>query len=205
MRAHVVKTCSDPQESLQAFAHWIADLDGLTPGQAAQRDTAERYLGILTASGVADMAGAALDVSLLRAAGYDESSPEWIACQWFRSFAVHGAARARSDLGLSIETDHEMGRLEERMWWRAAHEPVTGKSPERLALVGKRQTKAGQDGSAMKAGQSFAAQHGSEAQARADELAESTKLNWAAIKRLLAVEFRVSPETIKRTVANPRK
>jgi len=205
LRAHEVTVATTPEEIWTAFSEWVADLKCLSPHLASQRDTAKRYLAIMKKAGMADMAGAALDISRLRDAGLDEASPAWIAALWLREFAVHVAARDRGDMALAIDTAETLGRLQERMWWRASNEPVTGKTPEGLAVVGKRQTKAGQDGNRMKAVKAFSAKYGESAQARANELAANRRLTWANIKGIVAKEFSVSVETIKRNVSNPRK
>jgi len=205
LRAHEVTVATTPEEIWTAFSEWVADLKCLSPHLASQRDTAKRYLAIMKKAGMADMAGAALDISRLRDAGLDEASPAWIAALWLREFAVHVAALDRGDMTLAIDTAETLGRLQERMLWRASNEPVTGKTPEGLAVVGKRQTKAGQDGNRMKAGKSFAASHGELAQMRANELSTNPRLSWSQIKGILARKFNVSAETIKRNVNNPRK
>lgn len=76
----------------------------------------------------------------------------------------------------------------------------------RFAESGKRQIDAGRRGNAMRTSRSFKSERGAEAERRAQEIAANRPdLTWAAIRGILAKEFRVSAETIKKTVPNPKK
>lgn len=140
LRARAVTTATEPAEIYDDLVAWSKQLDGMTPRQAARRDRAERYLAVLEKAGLADMARAALDVGRLRAAGYDEASGPWIAAEWLRELAIYEAARQSGNIELAVDTAEAMGRLEERLWWRASLEPATGMPPEALAIRGKAMT-----------------------------------------------------------------
>ena len=72
--------------------------------------------------------------------------------------------------------------------------------------AGDRQISAGVRGSEMRNNTSFAATKGRTAQERAVEIAAARPdLTWTAIRNVLAREFGVSAETIKKAVRNPKK
>jgi hypothetical protein len=76
----------------------------------------------------------------------------------------------------------------------------------RYAETGKDIHQGSRRGNDMKSAGSFKARHGAAAQARAfDLLAEKPDRTWSKIRDLLAEEFGVSAETIKKSVRNPKK
>ncbi|WP_133260365.1 hypothetical protein [Rhodovulum sp. BSW8] len=77
---------------------------------------------------------------------------------------------------------------------------------EDKALCGERQLKASERGRTIRSSGSFANRHGEKAQERANELfREKPSRTWTRIREMLAAEFKVSSETIKGSVRNPKK
>ncbi|AXI46311.1 hypothetical protein C1J03_09890 [Sulfitobacter sp. SK012] len=100
----------------------------------------------------------------------------------------------------------EMGKIQERFFWRQGNEDATGKSRETLGLAGKRQVKNGQQGNEMRTDNSFGVQRGADAQAYVDDLSKrKPHLSWADLQRRVAKKFDVSESTIKRHLTNPKK
>jgi len=171
-------------------------------------ENAERCQNILSAAGL--VLGEIESERLLGRCGEDRA--ERLAADWLRSYkrmgvisekALNGDATALTDL---IGEAEHLGIIQERMWWRCGLDYSTGKRRESLALSGQSQVKAGQRGNEMRSTGSFSASHGEEAQALAFEIAaRNPKLSWAAIRNSLAVTFKVSPETIKKSLKNPKK
>lgn len=143
-----------------------------------------------------------------------ENSAEFIAHAWI---VAHGRAeKHRAEIVTGKETLYswsallsaveEMGVQRERLWWRCIKDPSAKRPPEALAISGRAQVKSGERGNAMRTDASFAAVHGEAAQRRADALAvDRPDLSWTAIRNILAREFGVSAETIKKKLRNPRK
>lgn len=186
------------------------------PGEALDRENAKRCRAILATVGLAELmeGKGAVNLGPLRERGFDEDSAQWMAAQWLGAYnrmmahrqILMGGDCSPSNIGMMLMHAQELGRLQERMWWRAGIDPQTGKKRETLALSGRRQVKGGHNGNAMKGKKSFAETHGREAQARADLIAaERPALSWAAIRSKLAREFDVSAETIKKALRNPKK
>lgn len=128
---------------------------------------------------------------------------EWLAA--YNRLAVERKKHS-PDIAVIIASAEALGQLQERMWWRSGIDPETQAKREVLALIGRAQVKAGKRGNELRSSSSFAATHGVEAQAMADEIAaKSPNLSWAAIRNTVAARFGVSSETIKKSLRNPKK
>lgn len=111
--------------------------------------------------------------------------------QAIRVQAEHGSF---SEAWLSLQNLERQGD----QTWRLATAPVL--------TAGDRQISAGMRGNEMRSDNSFAALHGEAAQARADQIAaERPSLSWTAIRNIIAREFSVSADTIKKKLRNPKK
>lgn len=183
-------------------------------GDALRRENARRCRAILATVGLSDEGRGLVDTQALLAKGLDEASAQWLAAHWLAEFNTLTRKRERFEAGNTGATlvasmlfaAAEMGRLEERMWWRAGIDRDTGRKREALALAGRRQVRGGRAGAAIKGQKSFRAAFGAQAQMRAEEIhAARPHLSWAKIREILAGEFKVSPETIKKSVRNPKK
>jgi hypothetical protein len=150
----------------------------------------------------------------LRAYGcFGEESLQFIAAQWLREFcrlqrARETLTRAEKPTDLSVVIMHaeELGRLQERLYWRQGVDESTGKRREILALSGRRQVKNGQDGNSMRSDSSFSNMNGEQAQKYVNELNKrSPNLSWARMQEMAAKKFNVSSITIKRNLNNPKK
>lgn len=183
-------------------------------GDALRRENAERCRAILATVGLSDDGKGGVDTGPLRKKGLAEDSAQWIAAFWLAAYnrLMNGRAKVAAGdfsegvLAFMLENSEELGRLQERMWWRSGIDPETRTKREALALTGRAQVKAGKRGNEMRSSTSFAATHGIEAQAVADEIAaKNPKLSWSAIRNTVAARFEVSPETIKKSLRNPKK
>jgi hypothetical protein len=82
--------------------------------------------------------------------GATEADAEWIAAEWLAAYRGMLAQRAKlvagdtspNTIGSMLLHAQEMGRLQERMWWRAGVDPQTGKRREELAIGKQAQEKA---------------------------------------------------------------
>lgn len=129
----------------------VAQPDDL-PGEALDRRIAERCRAILATVGLADLmeGKGAVNLGPLREKGLDEDSAQFIAAHWLGSYNRMMAHRRNlmagnadpSTIGMMLMHAQEMGRLQERMWWRRGIDPDTGKSCEALALGKQAQEKA---------------------------------------------------------------
>lgn len=117
-------------------------------GDGLREDNAQRCREILAMEGLGDIiCGGAVDWGKLREKGLAEDSAEWLAASWLRSFNRLQNERARLEAGegnvaLIVEHAQELGRIQERMFWRAGVDPQTGKRREKLALGKREQEKA---------------------------------------------------------------
>lgn len=76
----------------------------------------------------------------------------------------------------------------------------------RYATIGRKQLAASEAGRATRSADSFKTLYGDEAQRRADALhLENQRRTWARIRQILAAEYEVSAETIKKALKNPKK
>ena len=122
------------------------------PGDALDRHNAGRCRAILATVGLdALMEGkGAVSLGPLREKGLDEDSAQWIAAHWLGAYNQMMAHRrdlvagdaSPSTIGMMLMHAQEMGRLQERMWWRRGIDPDTGKRREALALGKRAQEKA---------------------------------------------------------------
>ena len=114
------------------------------PGDALNRHHAERCKAILATVGLADLmeGKGAVNLGPLREKGLDEDSREFIAAHWLGAYNRMMAHRRAlmagnidaSTIGMMLIHAQELGCLQERMWWRAENDPVTGERRERLAV-----------------------------------------------------------------------
>ena len=105
-----------------------------------------------------------------------------------------------------VERAVELGKYQERMFWRQGLDESTGKRRELLGLGGRRQVKNGQQGNEMRTDNSFGARQGVQAQSYVDDLYErNPNLSWADMQRSAAKKFGFSAVTIKRNLKNPKK
>ncbi len=118
-------------------------------GDALHRHNAERCRAILATDGMTDDGMCAVNIGTLRAKGLAENSAQWIAAHWLAEYNALTRGRERfeagdvspNNLSRMLMATEEMGRLQERMWWRAGVDPLTGKRREELAISGKKQTR----------------------------------------------------------------
>ncbi|QIE42327.1 hypothetical protein G5B39_10505 [Rhodobacteraceae bacterium SC52] len=108
---------------------------------------ARSFTAILEQGGLGDLMKdtCAVDVGQLRDKGLAEDSIEWLAAFWLGAFnrlvnereRLETACGTMDSIKLIVEHAEELGRLEERIWWRCGVDPQTDKPREALA-VGKR-------------------------------------------------------------------
>lgn len=110
-------------------------------GDDLREANAQRCREILATVGLGDMMDntCAIDTEKLRAKGLAEDSAEWLAASWLRSFNRLQNERKRlaaekGDVSLVVEHAQELGRIQERMFWRVGVDPQTGERREQLAL-----------------------------------------------------------------------
>jgi len=154
----------DPRDvaaCIAAFKAWSDSfpdaMSGDWPGDALHRHNAERCRAILATVGIADDGMCAVNVGLLRAKGLAENSAQWIAAHWLAEYNDLKRGRERFEAGdvtpnnLSgmLMATKEMGRLEERLWWRAGVDPISGEKREVLALTGRSVKRGQKDGAAI--------------------------------------------------------
>jgi len=136
------------QEQLSAWResaeNWPVEQPDDLPGDALDRENATRCRAILATVGLGDLMDGqgAVNIGPLRDRGLDEDSAQWIAAFWLGTYNRMMAQRRKlvagdtspSTIGMMLTHAQEMGRLQERMWWRAGVDPVTGERRERLAV-----------------------------------------------------------------------
>lgn len=209
---------SDVEACIAALKAWSDSfpvaIPGDWPNDALHRRVAEWYRAILETVGITDEGNCVLNTGPLRAKGLAENSAQWIAAHWLAEYNALERGRERFDSGDTTPTNvsqmlmatEELGRLQERMWWRAGVDPQAKKKRETLAISGRKQVKGGKDGNAMRTDTSFKAIHGVEAQAYADDLHyRQPNMTWTAIRIIVAKRFKVSAETVKKSLTNPKK
>lgn len=112
-------------------------------------------------------------------------------------FEARKAAENGDLLGIFYEA-RRLGRLEAEL--------VIRRRSLRHTDMGKRQLTASEMGRAMRSRMSFKTNHGAQAQRRAHELhSENPNRTWARIQEIIAKEYGVSAETIKKALINPKK
>lgn len=182
-------------------------------GDERREAIAQNCRELLARAGLADVTitSYAIDEEKLRSTGLAEDSAQWLSACWLRTFyrlkeEVTRINAGRGDVSLLISIAEELGRIQAHTFWRAGVDPQTGKRREILAMSGRRQVKGGRDGNAMRTDTSFAALYGAAAQARADALhRENPRRTWGRIRQIIASEYKVSPETVKKALRNPKK
>lgn len=220
-RTDIKYRMDDPSEvegCIAAFMAWADSFPvaepGDWPGDALRRQNAERCRAILATAGIADDGTGAVNTALLREKGLAENSAQWLAAHWLAEYHILTRGRERfaagdttpGNVARMLMATEAMGRLRERLWWRAGVDHQTEKKRETLAISGRRQVKGGKDGNAMRADTSFKALHGAEAQAYADDLHNrQPSMTWAAMRNAVAKRFNVSAETVKKALTNPKK
>lgn len=138
----------DPREpgAIEAVVKaWDAAVPVAQPGDmlgdALDRENAARCRAIIEKSKQVNPPGGP---------GATEADAEWIAAEWLAAYNAMLVQRAKliageaipNSIGFMLLAAQEMGRLQERMWWRARIDPQSGKRPEELALGKRAQEKA---------------------------------------------------------------
>ena len=196
-------------------AEWQASIDHMINscvGFDEQRDQiAAGFRAILQKSGVSDPSSLmALHETYNQ---YSEDAIEYLIAKWLIEYHHLDSERATASISPDpikleylVERAVELGKLQERLFWRQGIDVQTGKRPEALALAGRAQVKSGQNGNRMRTDNSFAITRGAEAQIEANKLHKSNpSLSWTAIRNILATRYDVSAETLKKALKNPRK
>ena len=158
MRQHVqeVFTLTGPLDAeqaarLEAFMESVPRAEpGDWPGDTRQRENARRCRAILGTVGLSDEGKGRVDTEALRAKGLNEASAQWNAAHWLAEYNFLMRARERfeggengaSAVAMMLQAAEEMGRLEERMWWRSGIDRTTGERRERLAVERRDQRRA---------------------------------------------------------------
>ena len=131
-------------EEREAYAKAFHECMAQPVGDGLREENAQRCREILATVGLGDMMDGtcAVDLGKLRDKGLAEDSAQWLAALWLRAFNRLHNERARLESGqgnveMIVEHAQELGRIQERMFWRAGADPQTGKRREALAL-GKR-------------------------------------------------------------------
>ncbi len=133
-----------------AFEAWNAAIPVAMPGDwigdALRRENAERCRAIVETVGLTDDGTCGVDTAALRDKGLAENSAQWIAAHWLAEYNALVKAKERviagdaspGNLGRMLLAAEEMGRLQERLWWRAGVDPETRERRETLALERKK-------------------------------------------------------------------
>jgi hypothetical protein len=133
-----------------ALEAWVASFPeaeaGDWTGDARRRETANLFASLLASIGLEDQGTVALDTGRLRKKGLTEDTAYWIAAQWLAAHNGLMKARARfeqgdtspSNMGTILHYAEQLGRLRERMFWRAGVDEATGARREALALERKK-------------------------------------------------------------------
>lgn len=132
------------------FEQYPAAMPDDAPGDALRRGNAERCRAILATVGLEDDGACAINPVALRDRGLTEDTAQWLAAEWLAAFHMLKRCRERfvagntsaNTIGSMLMAAEELGRLQERMWWRCGIDPETGKRREELALGKRAQEKA---------------------------------------------------------------
>lgn len=135
-------------EAWQRFADsQPKDEPGDGPFDALRRQNAERCREIIRKEGLGDLleGDGRVNTFTLRTRGFDEASAGWIAAKWLNTYHHLQDCRANlinGDTGVEnvatmIEHAEELGKLQERLWWRCGVDRETKEKRESLALTGK--------------------------------------------------------------------
>jgi hypothetical protein len=194
---------------------WQASIEHMMKsfvGPDDRRDqVAAKIQALLEASGLPDPGVAALNHEVY--GHLSEDSAQYIGAHWLMSYhrlvsereELAGTAKP-SNIELIVMHAEELGRLQERLYWRQGFDEATGKRRETISFSGLKQFKGGQRGGAMRTKRSFLIEYGVEAQKFVDDLhTRRPDFSWAELKRHAVKRFGVSDSTIKRSVKNPKK
>lgn len=136
-------------EEREAYTKAIHEWAAQPVGDGLREENAQRCREILATVGLGDMMDGtcAVDRGKLRDKGLAEDSAEWLAALWLAAFNRLKNERAQLDrekgnVAVIVEHAQELGRIQERMFWRAGVDPQTGKRREELALGKRQQEKA---------------------------------------------------------------
>lgn len=139
----------DVESCIAASREWAdsfpAAEPGDWPGDALRRRNAGCCRDILAKVGLADDSQPAVNAAPLRQKGLTEDTAPWIAANWLARYHLYTVARQRvqdgdlspDNLSTLVFAAEEMGRLQERMWWRAGTDPGTGERREALMQTGR--------------------------------------------------------------------
>lgn len=145
---------------IAAFKEWADSFPVAEPGDwlgdALRRYNAERCRAILATVGMADDGKGVVNTGPLREMGLAENSAQWIAAHWLAQYNALQRGRERFEAGdatpdnvsrMLLATE-EMGKLQERMFWRAGVDPGSDEKREALALIGRAMKRGQKDGAA---------------------------------------------------------
>lgn len=125
------------KECTEAIRRWFAQ----PVGDELREENAQRCREILDTVGLGDMmeGTCAVNNGKLRAKGLNEDSAQWLAALWLGAFnrlriAQTHVEAGKGDVSLLIDHAQELGRIQERMFWRSGVDPETGERREKLAL-----------------------------------------------------------------------
>jgi len=176
-------------------------------GDEKREVNAQRCRDFLGRVGLGDMmiTSYAIDEEKLRSKGLAENSAQWLAACWLRTFnrlqdEVTRINAGQGDVSLLVSISEELGRIGERMYWRAGVDPQTGKTHEKLA-IGK-QSQELSTGKAAKARREKASENEPDwwdhARIRAREIRQSRPdLSRSRIAELIAEEVRRSERQVR--------
>lgn len=208
---------NDASAARRAFDDLIKSLptgqEGDCGHDALRRENVRRCREILATVDLSDSGSCVADTQVLRDLGLEQNTAQWIAAHWLASY--HAMMRARDlvsggdtspqNLARMIDAAEELGRWQERLWWRAGIDKESGERREELAVIRKRQKITGREKRAMKPDTSFKAVYGAAAQVYADDLhSRKPELSWNDIKRAVATKYGVSTDTVKKALVNPK-
>ena len=156
-RTEIIYRFDNPEDAdamPNAFKAWADTFPVACPGDwlgdALRRHNAERCRDILETAGLSDDGKCVVNTGPLRQKGLAENSAQWLAAHWLAEYnaLMRGRERFESgdttpdDLSRMLMAAEELGRLQERMWWRRGIDPETGKRREELAIGKREQEKA---------------------------------------------------------------
>lgn len=190
MTERLVTIPETPAEQLAAFDAWHKAQPVAQPGEllgfARHRVNADRLRAVLATVGMEDRGEFVPDLARLRELGLGENSAQWIAAHWLAEYntllsgcqRLEGGSQTPNVLARVLMAAEEMGRLQERLWWRAGVDHESGEKREALALTG-RPVKRGQKDAAAKTNRKHIAMRERRAE-RIRELLPSMNLESAA-------------------------
>lgn len=150
MTERLVTIPETPAEQLAAFDSWHKAQPVAQPGEllgfARHRVNADRLRAVLATVGMEDRGECVPDLARLRELDLAENSAQWIAAHWLAEYSallrgcerLEAGDRTPNALARALMAAEEMGRLQERLWWRAGVDPESGEKREALAIKGRK-------------------------------------------------------------------